>query len=520
MWSEQKLQTLSTNIDRKYFGVRCVDTPMKSDDDQSMERILQRAKEEERELMDGDELIERDTGRSEESPWLTRTGWKDMFIGRNMKEMLRYIDLENDLEPEMSEVRKGVDRVVDRCMQSVRDLDARGWNEIRFWMRSHKVGVPHEKPFRRPSTELEKYKRIWTRLIFFCWRTFEIEDTGAQFLECQSDEIRKLRESVCLHSGDEKEVDDAIFKLSVSLIQHSDFENEKSAIKYFAGVMGYDGAQARWKRPSAYTPFLAGMQFCMRVLLLEDALPLGMRNGYRHGIDVPPLEQFQVQHSQWLVDGSATPYSWLHKLLNYGMTAAKEAKGEDRTRFSRDGKYCYFEGHGFKVEEWKTMVKDIIREMESVLSRELLFQNSDTIDPMNPYQFVDHEFVHDRGHYFAQLISDHRHRARETVLKNLKKSGRDWLKFIRGARDFDRCEVASYTKSVERFLELLLLAVNWTCGQTGRGTEMVSLLYKNKTSADRNIFVQDGQIMIVTSYHKSQAVTEDIKVRHKFLSDH
>jgi hypothetical protein len=117
MWTEQKLQTLSTGLDLKYFRVRCEDNTLTNGDDQAMERILQRAKkEEERESMDGDELIEGDRRGAEESPWLTRTGWKDMFIGRNMKEMLRYIDLENDLEPKMSEVRKGVDRVIDRCV--------------------------------------------------------------------------------------------------------------------------------------------------------------------------------------------------------------------------------------------------------------------------------------------------------------------------------------------------------------------------------------------------------------------
>ena len=77
---------------------------------------------------------------------------------------------------------------------------------------------------------------------------------------------------------------------------------------------------------------------------------------------------------------------------------------------------------------------------------------------------------------------------------------------------FEPDGVARYKKSIIEFLELLLLAINWTCGQTGWGTEMLCLLYRNKMSADRNIFVQDGQIMVGTDYHKSQAVMDDIKV--------
>jgi hypothetical protein len=120
-----------------------------------------------------------------------------------------------------------------------------------------------------------------------------------------------------------------------------------------------------------------------------------------------PLESFRSQHCKWLVDGGGTPYSWVHKLMNYGMKIAKDAKGEDRVRFSADGKYCYFDGHGFKVEEWKSMVKDIVRRLEMILSRQLLFRPKDTIEPMDPYSFVDHEYVHKNGHYFAYLLPDH-----------------------------------------------------------------------------------------------------------------
>jgi hypothetical protein len=164
------------------------------------------------------------------------------------------------------------------------------------------------------------------------------------------------------------------------------------------------------------------------------------------------------------------------------------------------------------VEEWKLMVKDIVRQLEKILSRQLLFRQEDTIEPMNPYSFVDHEYVHETGHYFAYLLHNHRHAARKTVLESLRGLKEDWVKMVRVDGTFEPEGVATYKKSVIEFLELLLLAINWTCGQTGRGTEMLCLLYKNKMSGDRNIFVQDGQIMVGTDYHKSQAVMDDVKV--------
>ena len=115
-------------------------------------------------------------------------------------------------------------------------------------------GQPHEKPLRQPVTELNKYKKVWTRLIIFCWRTFELEDVGGEFLDCQRDGIRQLMDAICLQSADDETVDKLTLKLSIRLIKHSDFEREGSVIKYFAGIMGYNVREGRWKRPNHYTP--------------------------------------------------------------------------------------------------------------------------------------------------------------------------------------------------------------------------------------------------------------------------
>jgi hypothetical protein len=60
-----------------------------------------------------------------------------------------------------------------------------------------------------------------------------------------------------------------------------------------------------------------------------------------------------------------------------------------------------------------------------------------------------------------------------------------------------------YTKDNEKLRELLLLIMVFTSGQTGRGMESLTLRYENQQNGRRNIFVKDGQISIITSYHKS-----------------
>ena len=54
-----------------------------------------------------------------------------------------------------------------------------------------------------------------------------------------------------------------------------------------------------------------------------------------------------------------------------------------------------------------------------------------------------------------------------------------------------------------------------TLGLSGRGTEMTSLRYINTMEGDRSIYVEDGQLMFITEYHKSMALMEEVKVHQE-----
>ena len=65
--------------------------------------------------------------------------------------------------------------------------------------------------------------------------------------------------------------------------------------------------------------------------------------------------------------------------------------------------------------------------------------------------------------------------------------------------------------------ELLAILMMIVCGLSGRGTELTSLRYINTIDGDRGIYVEDGQIMFITEYHKSMAMMDDIKVQNKHI---
>ena len=117
----------------------------------------------------------------------------------------------------------------------------------------------------------------------------------------------RLRDIVCLSDGKEDDIDLAILDFSINLIKHSDFQKIRSVIKYFSGIKGYKLSESRWRRPAEHTPTLAALQFCIRVIGLEYALPTNQRDTHIYNPESTPLTIFREFHGTWLADGTASP---------------------------------------------------------------------------------------------------------------------------------------------------------------------------------------------------------------------
>lgn len=73
-----------------------------------------------------------------------------------------------------------------------------------------------------------------------------------------------------------------------------------------------------------------------------------------------------------------------------------------------------------------------------------------------------------------------------------------------------------YRTQVDRFLEMLLLLVHLITGQPAQGAEITGLHHAN-TTFHRNVFVEDGLIAIVASYHKGNTCTGTTKIINRYL---
>jgi superfamily II DNA helicase RecQ len=80
-------------------------------------------------------------------------------------------------------------------------------------------------------------------------------------------------------------------------------------------------------------------------------------------------------------------------------------------------------------------------------------------------------------------------------------------------------EVRRHLRHIQRFLELLSLAVHIAGGQPARGPELLSVRWRNGLLQDRNLYVIDGQVAAITRYHKTQSQWDKPKVVVRFLPE-
>jgi hypothetical protein len=451
-------------------------------------------------------LIKANEGRGEHGPWLNMVCWKAIFDGEDMQTLVPWID-EDKQDPALKEIGPSVWRVALKCSNQVAALRASGSEDILYWLESSKADEFVLRAFTITKyATIHRYSKQWRNLLLFCWRSFGTLDVNTRFeiTDEQHQNLLHLKNHLTCCSTNspppsQEITDQLVLSLSLSLI-HQEGDRLPTVLKYFSGIVGWDRSARCWKTPSQYTGFLAAIQYIMRVMETADALETG---------EGTLLQRFRKRRDRWLVIGVTTPFAMVHRQLQYGLCAAQDSPGSDSIRLPNKNEVIY-QGRMFEISVLKTLIKDVIRETELILSK-LLFLCTLTIPDINPYLFSDDQTVHDLGHYFAleqpQFICE----AKVTMYTNLSNNRKDIVGRMTGST-FSGIDAMEYSKNQDKFLVHLALLFIWTSGRTGRGRETLSILFYNKPSALRNLFLLNGQFMTATGYHKGQSITDREKV--------
>jgi hypothetical protein len=179
----------------------------------------------------------------------------------------------------------------------------------------------------------------------------------------------------------------------------------------------------------------------------------------------------------------------------------------------------YFDGRALNLKQLVEFIHETLDTAEGIMAKHLLFQGDGDI-PEFDLDVVDNPSKCDAGYYFALRESDAWNKSRVRMVQRIQKAKLDgeWFEYLGDAMEISEVARDSYTKWDEQFREMLALLMMFTCGLSGRGTEMTSLRWMNTMDGDRSIYIEDQQLMFITEYHKSMALMDDQKVEIPALS--
>lgn len=505
------------------------------------------------------------TAPKDRTGWFKRTQWDEHLQAYPDRRLLSYASrLPDHTEPQLQRAVKIVEQAIDTSVRGLSTLSI----ETRRWLKSPKPKDPDVRPlgpFQCRATQTRAAK-VWARVICYCLRLVAAEEgeddqqpdgstarTSDASLDApslitlsrqfpwsgrQKQATKRLWQRLSYEDAIELEDPSVIegqikyvMRLSGELICQKVYHRPfSSGLIHFLAVLGINPEQNRLRTAPEFSSTLSAILYCIRVLIVETFLPSAQRETQAKA----ETELFLARRTEYLVDGSYSVVSTILSLLSYAKVISMTTPSASASSmwWSLDKRTFYHKGRPVQLERFRQMAQGFVDEAERVLWTELLWCR--TIDERFT---IDLESIRDditfarRGG--SALDNELLKTSKEWLLKRLASTPAAQRLFRRRpsstvVREEDTDQnpaqlnwqhVRQYLGHTDRFLDFLLLAIHVTGGQPARGPEILSVRWRNSILQDRNIYIMDGQVAVITRYHKTQSQWDRPKVILRFLPD-
>ncbi|EXM14600.1 hypothetical protein FOTG_17016 [Fusarium oxysporum f. sp. vasinfectum 25433] len=319
----------------------------------------------------------------------------------------------------------------------------------------------------RPRLSLHVEQRANLEKLWAHLQGEEDEEIEGDDDEAEEDEIEGGRPSSSRHNSpnsDEGLQERILQVLAGFWTQRLDGDPFASPLWHFVGVLGIDGETGQMRPAHLFTYVLAGLVFIGRALLGEWAIPTRERDGME---DL--TQRFAQVRDAWLCKATYSPMGYILSLLLFGKKIARETGSRLMVSWSKQGEMMYFMGKPILMEDLRTMVAKMTADAEDLLWGQLMFKEGNDERFVIPLAGIEDDLTQTR----------------------------------RGQSFIHRNGLAG--KEVEMLEDLIA---------SSRKTDLLNQTGEWK---DRNIFIIDGEVVLVTQYHKSLAHFDSPKVIPRFL---
>ncbi|KAJ5557941.1 hypothetical protein N7513_003527 [Penicillium frequentans] len=245
------------------------------------------------------------------------------------------------------------------------------------------------------------------------------------------------------------------------------------------------------------------------MLVAQRAVDLADDQQVKH-----PGDALNEMRERFLVYGVRAPFGWITRLRTYGKRIQNTSTSLGYLIWSDDHQSLQYRELQLTMDGLQRFVRTQVEIAQYELERLFLLgedeMRADVVPELPLHQLTDDPVNNQRGWNF---LKDKRNRA------ILPTTGERWMLDRADSRIQWRASyVAAYLKWVEQFLERLLVLIHIISGQPLRAPELICIRHSNTPEGrHRNMIMENGLVSIVTSYHKSQSITNSIKLIHRYL---
>ena len=282
--------------------------------------------------------------------------------------------------------------------------------------------------------------------------------------------------------------------------------------------VGRTAKESTWCTALDYTPKLSAIIKLARMMVVLDVYENDPEEDYF-------ISQIRQAVERFMITKNPSPMYWIFELRTYGLKIRYTTTAAGVINWNGD--VVDYQGEKFSMQQFRTMVHGLNERCRQVITRQLMLYEDEAPEldiPNIPWDsLADNPAERMPGYNFTQ---DSRN--------SMPVNGQEWLfnrlfhhteirdQFMdiddHGTIRWTQRRVKQYMQAIQTFKEMLAVLIHITDGQPGRAPELLSTRYENtRNGGVRNIYIENGLVVLVAAYHKGYHINGSIKIIHRYL---
>ncbi|KAJ5541863.1 hypothetical protein N7461_007866 [Penicillium sp. DV-2018c] len=361
------------------------------------------------------------------------------------------------------------------------------------------------------------------------------------------------------HAGRDSEwelspIDTACLNFCMELLnQRSRAADYESALVCAVAVQGR--GEASWRDANSYAPILSRIIKVARFILVHKAMRLAPEGvaiiktlpecgmaGTGVGESASYSDAFQstgagqatwIQFSQssptgsfrdwvsgmvdkFMVRGTHSPIQWMLDVRLYAMTTCLNSTVPDHVTWMDPDRLCYKE-LTFTMRDFKSYVHQVVNDTRKTLLVDLMLTDMTEVPEIPWKTLYDNPTKRGDGWSFLQDVRTpwpvDGTQWMQQRLRSVPRIGE--MFFQDGAPRMT--QIDSYMRRVVEFRRSLCIAIHICGGRPFRSLELLGIRHRNTDNCQRNVFIQNGMVLIDTAYYNGSYASDDGKTIQRYL---